>query len=418
MGVTLDIQTPRVFAPLLEPSRYKGAWGGRGSGKSHFFAEMLVEECILKPGTNAVCIREIQKSLKQSVKRLIEEKIVKLGVSHLFRVLEAQIGTPGGGVIIFQGMQNHTADTIKSLQGFRIAWIEEAQSLSERSLRLLRPTIRDNGSEIWASWNPESPEDPIDKFFRAADADKSGMVCIRANWSDNPWFGETLEDERRRDQRDRPDEYDHVWEGDYLTRSDAIIFARRVRVEEFNTPLDTRFYYGADWGFANDPTALVRCWIDDEVLHVDYEAFGNKIEMDELPTLFDEIPGCRDWPIKADGARPETISYMSKRHQFKITAANKWPGSVEDGVSRLKAFREIRVHPRCSMVAEEFRKYAYKVDRQTDDILPIIVDDWNHGIDAIRYALDGIIQNRRNLAVSDDVLARSRGMMSSRPRMR
>ena len=150
----LQIDTPRAFLPLLQPSRYKGAHGGRGSGKSYFFAELLVERCLMQK-THAVCIREIQKSLNQSVKKLIEEKIEVLGVAKYFEVQESLIKGKNGSLIIFQGMQNHTADTIKSLQGYDIAWVEEAQSLSARSLELLRPTIRKEGSEIWFSWNPD-----------------------------------------------------------------------------------------------------------------------------------------------------------------------------------------------------------------------------------------------------------------------
>lgn len=166
-GRALDIETPRKFVPLLQSARYKCAHGGRGSTKSHFFAEMLVEECMLVPGTRAVGIREVQKSLAQSSKRTIEQKIEKHGLTREFDIQKSEIKTPGGGVIIFQGMQNHTADSIKSLEGFRIAWVDEAQSFSATSLRLLRPTLRMKQSQLWFSWNPRSPEDPVDDFFAA-----------------------------------------------------------------------------------------------------------------------------------------------------------------------------------------------------------------------------------------------------------
>ena len=389
----LDIQTPRKFVPLLAPARYKGAWGGRGSGKSHFFAEMLVEKAILQPGLRAVCVREIQKSLKQSVMRLIVDKIAALGVSHQFEVLNSEIRTPGGGLFIFQGMANHTADSIKSLQGYHVAWVEEAQSLSARSLKLLRPTIREPGSELWFSWNPETAEDPVDKLLRGADAVQNAAV-VEANWRDNPWFPDVLDDERRSDMARDQDEYQHVWEGGYLTIADAVIFRRRVTIEETPEPPEkTRFFYGADWGFANDPSTLIRAWIDGETLYVDQEAFGFQTEIDDLPALFDQVPGSRDWPIRGDSSRPETISYM-RRHGFSIEAADKWPGSVEDGIAHLKGFKRIVVHPRCAHIAREFRVYAYKTDRVTGAILPMIVDRDNHGIDALRYALDGYIQKR------------------------
>ncbi len=145
-----------VFRPLLQRSRYKGAYGGRGSGKSHVFAELLVRRCFEGP-VRAVCIREVQRSLDQSVKRLIEDKIQALGLGAAFTVQAERILGPSGAGdsrIIFQGMQNHTAESIKSLEGYDIAWVEEAQALSKRSLDLLRPTLRKPGSELWFSWNP------------------------------------------------------------------------------------------------------------------------------------------------------------------------------------------------------------------------------------------------------------------------
>jgi phage terminase large subunit len=178
----LKIPTARVFEPLLAPARYKGVYGGRGSGKSHFFGELLVETCQVERGTLAVCIREAQRTLAQSSKRLIESKIASLGVGSGFKLFTDKIETPGDGLIIFRGMQDHTAESIKSLEGFRIAWIDEAQTLSARSLALLRPTIRAENSELWASWNPRRKSDAIDDFLRARKP--PGAIVISANWRD------------------------------------------------------------------------------------------------------------------------------------------------------------------------------------------------------------------------------------------
>lgn len=398
MSLALEIPTARVFEPLLAPSRYKGAFGGRGSGKSHFFGGLVVEEHLANPGHRTVCVREIQKSIARSSKQLIVDKINQFNLNKHFDVQDQVIKTPGDGLIIFQGLQSHTADSIKSLEGFDRAWIEEAQSISAYSWRMLRPTFRKPGSEVWASWNPFSAEDAIDEFYRGAGSNRSDLVAVRANWSDNPWFDAgTLPVEREEDRRARPDEYDHVWEGEYLSISDAVIFRHRVAVEEFETPDDAVLYFGADWGFAKDPSAFVRCFILDDVLYIDHEAGDVGIEMDELPDEMRKIPGADRWPWKGDNARPETISYLANRHHFNITAADKWKGSVEDGVERLKAFRKIVVHPRCVNVAQEFRRYSYKVDTRTERILPVIADAWNHWIDALRYALDGIIQNKRSI---------------------
>lgn len=219
----LEIPTARVFRPLLEPSRYKGAHGGRGSGKSHFFGELLVEDCLANRGMLAVCIREVQKTLAQSSKRLVETKIQELGVGRQFKVFNDKIETPGDGLIIFQGMQDHTAESIKSLEGFRRAWIEEAQTLSARSLALLRPTIRSEGSEIWASWNPTRKSDAIDAFLRQGKP--TGSVVVEANWRDNPWFPQVLDDERRLDLELYPERYDHIWEGGYAKAFEGAYFA-------------------------------------------------------------------------------------------------------------------------------------------------------------------------------------------------
>lgn len=380
----LQIQTPRKFVPLLRSARYKGVHGGRGSGKSHFFAELLIERCIMQPGTRAVCLREVQKSLKNSVKLLVEDKIRGLGVQASFEILEAEIRTPGGGVIIFQGLQNHTADSIKSLEGFDVAWVEEAQSLSQRSLDLLRPTIRKPGSELWFSWNPAKPSDPVDVLLRG-ESPPADAIVIQANWQDNPWLPDELrgdlEDDRRRD----PDKFLHVWEGHYSMNSEARVF-RNWKIAPFDPPADAVFRFGADWGFAIDPTVLVRCFVEGRKLYVDREAWQVGCEIDRTPALFDTIEGSRKWLIRADSARPETVSYM-KRQGFRMTEAIKGKGSIEDGIEFLRSF-DIIVHPRCKKVAEELTLYSYKVDPQTDEILPFLEDKNNHTIDALRYALE------------------------------
>ena len=219
----LRIPTSPIFEPLLAPARYKGAYGGRGSGKSHFFAEALIEDHLRIRGLRSVCVREIQKSLRDSSKKLLEDKIQALGVGHLFTVLEREIRTPGGGVILFQGLQDHTAESIKSLEGCARAWVEEAQTLSPRSWELLRPTIRAEKSEIWASWNPTRRTDPIDAFFRTQARDNA--ICVRSNWRDNPFLSRTLGTERLDCLRHNPDGYGHIWEGDYVTVQTGAYYA-------------------------------------------------------------------------------------------------------------------------------------------------------------------------------------------------
>ena len=383
---TLTIETPRVFKPLLEPARYKGAHGGRGSGKSHFFAESLVERCLLHPGTRWACIREVQKSLEQSVKRLLEDKINSLGVSAAFGIKQFEIETPGGGLIIFQGMQNHTADSIKSLEGFDGAWVEEAQSLSQRSLDLLRPTIRKEGSELWFSWNPNLETDPVDALLRG-DNPPPDAVVVQANYRDNPWLPSVLREELEYDQKRDPDKFAHVWLGEYQRNSEARVF-RNWTIEEFDAPKGATFRLGADWGFSIDPSVLVRCYIDGRRLYVDHEAYMVGCEIDNLPNLFDRVPESRKWFITADSARPETIDYMQRHGYPRINAALKGARSLEEGVQFLQSF-DIVVHPRCKHVIDELTLYSYDTDPLTGAVLPKLKDKNNHLIDALRYALEG-----------------------------
>jgi phage terminase large subunit len=381
----LQIDTPEAFEPLLYSARYKGAHGGRGSGKSHFFAELLIERCILGK-TDAVCVREIQKSLNQSVKKLLEMKIEQMGVGGMFEVQEAQIKTPGGGRIIFQGMQNHTADSIKSLEGYDVAWVEEAQSLSQRSLDLLRPTIRKPGSELWFSWNPDLNTDPVDALLRGENPPPDAVV-IEVNYEDNPWFPEVLKAEMEYDKQRDPDKFLHVWRGAYSHNSEARVFRNWI-VEEFERPAGTVHRLGADWGFSVDPSVLVRCSIDANRLYVDYEAWAVGCEIVNLPELFMQVPEAEKWPITADSARPETISHMQKNGFPRIRSAIKGAKSLEDGVEWLKSF-DIVVHPRCQHLIDELTLYAYKTDPLTGDVLPILEDKNNHVIDALRYACEG-----------------------------
>lgn len=385
---TLKIETPEWVLPLLEPARYKGAHGGRGSGKSHQFAEMLIEAHIMDQKRRSVCVREVQKSLAQSVKRLLELKIESMNAGAYFEIQEAQIKSKkGDGLIIFQGMQNHTADSIKSLEGYDCAWVEEAQSLSQRSLDLLRPTIRKPESELWFTWNPANASDPVDHLLRGPNPPPDAVV-LEVNYTDNPWFPDVLRNEMEYDKRRDPDKYGHVWLGKYLQNSSTRVF-RNWRVEEFDAPAGAIHRLGADWGFAVDPTVLVRCHIIGRTLYIDYEAYAVGCEIIDTPDLFMTVPESEKWPMVADSARPETVSHMKKNGFPKIMAAVKGPKSVEEGVEWLKSY-DIVVHPRCVHTIDELTLYSYKTDPMTGRVLPVLEDKKNHVIDALRYACEGV----------------------------
>ena len=384
----LRIETPEWALPLLEPKRYKGAYGGRGSGKSHAFAEMMIEAHIMDQSSRSVCVREVQKSLAQSVKRLLELKIEQMNAGSYFEVQEAVIKSrKGDGLILFQGMQNHTADSIKSLEGYDRAWCEEAQSLSQRSLDLLRPTIRKPGSELWFTWNPSQATDPVDVMLRGPTPPPDAAI-VEVNFSDNPWFPEVLRAEMEYDRSRDPEKYQHVWRGAYLTNSEARVF-RNWKVEEFEAPKDAIHRLGADWGFAVDPTVLVRCHLVGRTLYVDHEAYALGCDITATPDLFMSIPEAEKWPMVADSSRPETISHMRKHGFPKITAAVKGANSVSEGIEWLKSY-DIIVHPRCQHVIDELSLYSYKTDTLTGAVLPVLQDRDNHCIDALRYALEGV----------------------------
>lgn len=372
---------------MLQPARYKGAHGGRGSGKSHFFGEYVIEQHIIDQNDSTVCVREVQKSLDQSVKKLLENKIEAMNAGAYFDVQDARIkSTQGSGIIIFQGMQNHTADSIKSLEGYKRAWVEEAQSLSQKSLDLLRPTIRLPGSELLFSWNPNEESDPVDALLRGENPPPDAIV-VEANYRDNPYLPDVLRAEMEYDRSRDPDKYRHVWLGEYARNSQARVF-RNWTVEEFDSPLTATYRLGADWGFSVDPSVLVRCWIDGKRLYIDHEAYMVGCEIDQLPDLFARVPDSQKWFITADTARPETISYMQRHGYPKINAAIKGAKSVEEGVEFLKSF-DIVVHPRCVHTIDELTVYSYQIDDLTGLILPKLADKDNHVIDALRYACEG-----------------------------
>lgn len=336
--------------------------------------------------TDVVCVREVQLSLKLSVKRLLELKIQTFGVGALFEIQHDIIKAVNGGVIIFQGMNNQTAESIKSLEDFDIAWIEEAQSLSQRSLDLLRPTIRKPGSELWFGWNPNFPTDPVDAFFRGEHPPPDSVV-VRVNYKDHPWLSDELKKDLEYDQRRDPDKFAHVWLGEYQRNSESRVF-RNWTIEEFERPAGTVYRLGADWGYAIDPSVLVRCSIEGRRLYVDHEAHMIGCEIDQLPDLFDRVPDARKWFITADSARPETISYMQKHGYPKINAAVKGARSLEEGVAFLQSF-DIIVHPRATHVIDELTLYSYKTDPLTGKVLPLLQDKHNHCIDSLRYACEG-----------------------------
>lgn len=379
------------FLELWRPHRYKVFYGGRGSGKSWAIAESLIvmaDMCKLR----ILCCREIQKSIKDSSYQLLKDTALRLGIANRFVFLETEIRhKKTGSKFIFTGLLRNE-QTIKSKEGIDICWCEEAQTISETSWETLIPTIRKDGSEIWLSFNPLNADDPT--TVRFVENPPPEAYVRKVNFDENPYFTEALRREMEWDRKNDFEKYLHIWEGYPRTFSNAQIFRGKFTVEPFEDSLAEqadRLFYGADFGFAQDPSTLIRSFMLDRKLYIDYEAYGVGVEIDELPQLYRSVPGADKWPIKADSARPETISYLRNRCGFNIDGAEKWQGSIEDGIAYLRSFDQIVIHPRCKHTADEFRLYSYKTDKTTNEVLPIILDKNNHCIDAIRYGLDGYI---------------------------
>jgi phage terminase large subunit len=373
------------------PSRYRAGSGGRGSGKSHGFAAAIVLR-MLDQRMRVLCAREIQRSLRESVHALLTDKIEALGLSAFFDVNDREITcTATGSEVLFAGLWANI-NTLKSLENIKICWIEEGESVTADSLSILTPTIRAAGSEIFISLNPDAPDAPAMQF---CDGSRPDARHVHVTFADNPWFPAELEGERVYLQSVDPDAYSWIWLGNTRQQSDAQVFKGKYSIEEFTpAPNFNGPYFGADWGFSTDPNTLIKCWIHERTLYIEAEAYAVGCDIDRTPSLFDTVTGSRQYTIRADCSRPETISYMQGNGYPNVIACAKWTGCAEDGVAFIRQFEKVVIHPRCTHTAEEFRLYSFKVDRLTGDVLPDLVGKHDHTIDALRYALEPLIRRR------------------------
>jgi phage terminase large subunit len=367
------------------PVRYRAAHGGRGSAKSHSLAQALILKAAEKP-LRVGCYREIQKSIRDSVKRLLDDKIRESGLQDFYISTDTEIRGLNGSLFIFNGLRTNP-DAVKSTEGLDIAAVFEANKVSQRSLDLLIPTVRKEGSELWFEWNPELDTDPVDLMFRGPSGAPPGSLVREVNWTENPFFPAVLKQELDWDRKRDPEKYAHIWLGGYQKHSEARVF-KNWTVEEFDRPAGTIHRLGADFGFSIDPAVMVRCSIDAKRLYVDYEAWQIGCEIIHLPELFMGIPEAEKWPSTADSARPETISHLQKHGFPKMRAAIKGAKSLDEGIAFLQSF-DIVVNPRCTHVIDELTHYRYKTDPLTNLVLPILDDKNNHCIDALRYACEG-----------------------------
>lgn len=394
---------PPKLVPVLDLSEhapYRGAYGGRGSGKTRSFALAAAIKAWLlaQSGQSGVvlCGREFMNSLDDSSMAEIKMAIEELPwLAAQYDCGEKYIRTRDGRIrFVFTGLR-HSLNAVKSKARVLLTWIDEAEDVSEAAWVKLLPTVqREPNAEVWVTWNPERDGSPTDERF--IKHPPVGSRIVQVNHDDNPWFPPGLEARRLEDQK-RLDAgtYAWIWEGAYRQQSDAQILAGCFEVAEFVPAKDWGGpYQGLDWGFAQDPTAAIRAWVHDDCLFIEHEAGGVGVELDATPALLRQIPDFADYVTRADSARPESIRHVNRHGMRRVEAVKKWKGSVEDGIAHIKAYRRVIIHPRCKATIGEFRAYRYKVDRLSGDVLPTIADADNHYIDALRYALQPVISGK------------------------
>lgn len=405
-GKRARFKVPKWARPLFQRFRYKGLKGGRGGSKSHTVMEIQLLLQANNPNRRVVFIREVQKSLKDSVKALLEDKIKKLGLEVHFTVLNSEIRmTRGAGVILFVGMSDHTAATIKSIEGMDCAVVEEAQTISSRSLEILLPTIRKANSEVWFMWNPLNITDPVDELFHGKPKvdEVTGRlpvplpvvledsVLIEVSYRDNRYASRALKLEAERVRKADPQKYAQIYGGGYEEHSEARIF-KNWRIESFETPDDAYFLFGLDWGFSTDPLVLLRGFIKGRTLWIDHEAVETGVEIRDTRAHLLRIPGANKWTITAGRERPERIRDINFQG-FKVLAAVGGNDSEIEGIEYLQDL-EIVVHTRCVNTADELTSYKHPLDKVTGKVLPILPKAKNHVIEACRY----MVEDHRRMA--------------------
>ncbi|MBN9640366.1 MAG: phage terminase large subunit [Achromobacter sp.] len=417
---TARLEIPPKLIPVFSgPARYRGAKGGRGSAKTRTFAKMTAVRAYMfaEAGVSGVilCGREYMNSLEDSSMEEVKQAIrAEPWLDAYFDIGERFIRTRNRRVsYTFAGLR-HNLDSIKSKARILIAWLDEAENISEVAYQKLLPTVRESDSEVWLTWNPEVDGSPTDQRF--VKSPPAGAKIVELNYTDNPWFPDVLEQERLADRERLDDQtYAWIWDGAYRENSEAQILANKYRVAEFEPAAGWDGpYYGLDWGFSQDPTAGVKLWVHDSRLWIEYEAGKVGLENDDIADfMIERLPGIERHVVRADSARPETISHVkssgnsARANLPRIVGVDKWKGSVEDGIAHLRSYKEIVIHPRCTQTLREARLYSYKVDRLSGDVLTDIVDANNHYMDATRYALGPLIKGKRPMKINPEAMRRA-----------
>jgi phage terminase large subunit len=393
----VQIQIPKAYNDLIKPKRYKIYYGGRGGGKSWAFAHTIL---LMAMGSTKriICTRAIQNSIKDSVHKLLSDVIRDNSLHHAFIVNQDKIICEATkSEILFKGL-NQIAGNIKSFEGADICWIEEAQYVTSKAWEILIPTIRKEGSEIWASFNRETENDPVYKLF--VEKPRENSIVKKVNWYDNPFFPDTLKEEMEYDRNTDQEKYMNIWEGEPVTRSEKYIFSGKWDIAEYEHDKAKDYIHGIDWGYANDPTCLIRGFITGKELWIDREVYATGINIDDLDEFFSAVDTSKRWPITADSARPELIAHMNSRG-YNIAPAKKGKDSIMAGIEKLRSFEKIHIHPCCKNVIKEMKTYSWRQNKLTGEIINEPEDKNNHAIDALRYAMESMINTNSVYTLGD-----------------
>lgn len=395
----LDIKCPRFYVPLLGNLwRYGLISGGRASGKSYSGVDLfLIANALAEPYERFLIAREHGSSLKDSTKNLIEQRISDFNLERHFEVMDKEIRIKGGGLMTFKGLKPHNVATIKSYNNYKYFLFEEAEKVTETMIHTITPTIRRDDAKMLFIMNPPEDKNALQIMFEENKGNQK-YVHVHANYFDNPFITKDILAEIEHIRATKPDVYHHIWLGNNLERSKAAVFTN-YKIESFETPSDAEFIMGADWGFSNDPTVLIRAFIKGKNLFIDYEASAVGCPIQETPNLFAKVPLSNTMRIVADNARPEMIDYMRKNGYSKIIPSKKGAGSIKEGVNYLQSFDTIFIHQRCRRTQDNFKFYSYKVNQSTEQVLGELKDDDNDCIDALRYATE-LIRSPRIVTVS------------------
>lgn len=395
---TATVNLPAALVKVLGPARgsyqYRVLRGGRGSGKSVGAATIAAIWGYAEP-LRILCVRQFQNSIRESFyAEIVDALELNPWLAEHYTVTKESITGANGTAFIFKGLDRNP-QSIKSLAKIDLTIVEEAEDIPEQSWVNLEATVfRQPNSELWTIYNPRKENSPVD--FRFIKNQSPNTIVGTVNYSDNPFFPAGLEVLRQRDQRIfDPSTYAHIWNGAYLTNSKSQVFHGRYEIKDFEPDAKWTMVQGLDWGYSQDPTAMIRAYVNDECLWISHEAGTTGIELDDVHKIAAQIPDFHRYPTRADSAQPAMISHVKGKGLPRLEPAKKGKGSVEDGIQFIRSFRRVYIHPRCKRTLEEFNLYSWKTDRMSGDVLDVPVDAFNHWIDALRYALEPIMLRSR-----------------------